>query len=475
MESSGRMTTLVEFTGTGGSNKGSSPRSSLIQGTDGNFYGITEFGGASNMGTVFKLTRSGIFTTLVQFSDTANAKGSFPKGGLIEGIDGSFYGTTSAGGATNSGTVFKVTSNGVVTTLVEFDSGGSTNRGASPTSRLLRGNDGYFYGTTSGGGTTGNGTVFKMTPSGILTTLVDFTNSIDSNSGVIGRQPLAELVQATDGRIYGTTSAGGAANDGTVFSVSTAGFFTTLSQFTNNGGTHVGSDPKASLVLATDGNLYGTTASGGLSDRGTIFKLTPSGAITTLVEFTGITGLNKGSAPTASLVQVPDGNFYGATSSGGINDLGTVFKVTPAGMLTTLIEFTGGGGGNRGGTPLGGVVRGSDGNFYGTTAVGGTDGKGTIFKMTPSGVLTTLVDFTGVAGAAPGAAPNGRLIEGTDGRFYGTTSVGGASDVGTIFAVTPSGLYQRIVNFSGTTSGDRGAFPVGGLLLKDNFFYGTTF
>ena len=149
-----------------------------------------------------------------------------------------------------------------------------------------------------------------------------------------------------------------------------------------------------------DGNFYGTTEWGGADNFGTVFKLTPGGVLTTLVEFTGTTGSNKGSYPRAGLVQGFDGNFYGTTYYGGASNFGTVFKLTPGGVLTTLVEFTGTAGGNIGINPNAGLVQGGDGNFYGTTYYGGASGIGTVFKLTPGGVLTTLVEFTGNTRAA---------------------------------------------------------------------------
>ena len=148
--------------------------------------------------------------------------------------------------------------------------------------------------------------------------------------------------------------------------------------------------------------------------------------------------------------------------------------MTPAGVLTTLVEFTGTGGGNRGSLSSSPLVRGSDGNFYGTTAQGGVNNLGTVFSVTPTGVLTTIVDFTGVDGAAPGNAPLGALVQGSDGRFYGTTSEGGASDIGTVFALTSGGVFTTLIDFTGS-DGTRGTAPLAGLLQGgDGNLYGTT-
>ena len=184
--------------------------------------------------------------------------------------------------------------------------------------------------------------------------------------------------------------------------------------------------PGCGLIQATDGNFYGTSDEGGAS----IFKMTPAGVLTPLVLLTSNGATNKGNFITA-LMQGSDGNFYGTTSGGGAGDFGTVFKMTPAGVLTTLVEFTGNGATNKGMFPQDGLMQGSDGNFYGTTFRGGASNEGTVFKMTPAGALTTLVEFTGNGGTKIGSLPSGCLMQGSDGNIYGTTC--GAHYVGTVF------------------------------------------
>jgi len=157
----------------------------------------------------------------------------------------------------------------------------------------------------------------------------------------------------------------------------------------------LGYAPSASLLRCRDGNFYGTTAWGGDYGNGTVFRMTPSGAVTTLISFTGNAGGNKGSNPYGKLLLGSDGNFYGTTEYGGAGGYGTVFKMTPNGILTTLVEFTGNGTSNKGSYPYGALVQVSDGSFYGTASRGGASNYGTVFKMTSTGVLTTLVEFTG--------------------------------------------------------------------------------
>ena len=267
----------------------------------------------------------------------------------MQGSDGNFYGTTSSGGTGTSfnGTIFKMTPTGGLTTLVEFTGNGTSNEGSNPTAGLVQGSDGNFYGTTRGGGASGAGTVFKMTPTGVLTTLVEFT---DNRTSYTGSSSSAALVQASDGNFYGTTQEGGAfGNDpdsfnygyGTVFKMTAAGVLTTLVEFTHNGTSNKGSNPSAALVQGSDGSFYGTTSSGGTgtSFNGTVFKMTTAGVLTTLVEFTGNGATNKGSNPYAALVRGSDGFFYGTTIGGGALSIGTVFKMTATGELTTLVEL----------------------------------------------------------------------------------------------------------------------------------------
>src|SRR5208282_5960449 len=294
---------------------------------------------------------------------------------------------------------------GVVFTNFYSFTGG--NDGGSPEAGLVQGSDGNFYGTTSHGGTNGDGTVFKISTNGALTSLYSFTGGND------GAYPYAGLVQGSDGNFYGTTSGGGTNGDGTVFQISTNRALTSLYSFT---GGNDGGEPYAGLVQGSDGNFYGTTYNGGTSNLGTVFKISTNRALTSLYSFTGS---NDGANPDAGLVQGSDGNFYGTTQQGGTNGYGTVFKISTNRALTSLYSFTLG---NNGGYPDAGLVQGSDGNFYGTTEYGGTNTLGTVFKISTNGVLISLYSFNG---GSDGANPNAGLVQGSDGNFYGTTSTGG--------------------------------------------------
>ncbi len=242
--------------------------------------------------------------------------------------------------------------------------------------------------------------------------------------------------------------------------VSPAQTLTTLHNFA--GPPNDGAAPSAGLVQGTDGNFYGTTTTGGANNKGTVFKITPSGTVTVLHSFAGPP--NDGNGPTAGLIQASDGNFYGTTEFGGSNGTGTVFKITPSGTVTILYSFAC----SDGCSPLGGLIQASDGNFYGTTSFEGTSSRGTVFKITPSGTVTILYSFV----CSDGCYPRGGLVQGSDGNFYGTTSLGGASNKGTVFKITPNGTLTFLHTFEGSD----GNGPYAGLIQASNGnFYGTTY
>ena len=404
------LNTLASFAGA----NGSSPQASLVQAANGNFYGTTILGGNLNCaygcGTVFTITSSGSLTPLHLFCTQANCPdGNNPAAGLVQGADGNFYGTTSGDDPFDSGggfgTIFKITAGGTLTTLHDFSSGCGITcpNGAEPAAGLVLGRDGNFYGTTEYQGvincTQGCGTIFKITPGGSLTKLHSFT-------GTDGSHPVAALVQGTDGNFYGTTSTGGSSTNcsggcGTVFKMSPSGSLIWIYSFRSNGD---GAAPAAGLVQGSDGNFYGTT-SGGLFAKGTVFKITPGGLLTALHSFSG----TDGSHPLAGLVRGSDGNFYGTTSNGGTGGscnggCGTIFKITPSGSLTTLHTFSGA----DGSYPSAALVRATDNNFYGTTAAGGSNsscdgGCGTVFRLFVGGSMTTVT-------SAPNPSTSGQLV-----------------------------------------------------------------
>jgi uncharacterized repeat protein (TIGR03803 family) len=302
-------------------------------------------------------------------------------------------------------------------------------------------------------------------PAQTLTTLFYF-------DGPDGNVPTAAPIQATDGNLYGTTVTGGANNFcaqfdtngcGTVYKINPDGTETTIYSFCSQGGCTDGANPWDPLVQGSDGNFYGTTELGGVNDGGlgTIFKITPSGTLTTLYSFCSQPNCTDGWEPLGGLVLVSDGNFYGTTAYGGANDAGTVFKITSSGTLTTLYSFCSQSGCADGRQPWAGLIQASDGNFYGTT-YGTNNGGGTVFKISPGGTLTTLASDLG--------SLTGTLVQASDGNLYGTTRSG------TIFRVTLAGTLTTLYTFSCTGSFcPDGEEPTAGLVqATDGNLYGTT-
>jgi len=377
-----------------------------------------------------------IFTTLVNFDGT---NGNFP-GALVQGIDGNFYGTTGSGGACGFGTIFKMTPGGTLKTLLNFcESNGATPEG------LILASDGNFYGTTFEGGASGAcafacGTVFKFTSSGTLTTLYSFCAQANCADGAA---PQAPLIQATNGNFYGTTSAGGANGFGTVFEITAEGKLTTLYSFCSQANCADGAGPLAGLVQGTNGNFYGTNYFGTPNDAGTAFEITAEGKLTTLYTFCSQNPpvlCSDGSQPLAALIQARDGNFYGTTYTGGSTPGGgTVFKLTPTGQHTIIHSFCARPACADGSLPVAGLIQASDGNFYGTTLAGGNaSGAGTVFEITPGGTVTTLHSFCLLASCPDGSSPRTSLVQGTNGKLYGTTTQGGkecANACGTVLAL----------------------------------------
>jgi uncharacterized repeat protein (TIGR03803 family) len=435
------------------SNLGEYPIGGLVQGTDGNFYGTTAglLDAASSTGSgsnVFKVTSAGAFTSLVSFS---GFNGIQPTAGLVQGTDGNFYGTTFYGGSTfngvsalGDGTVFKMTPAGTLTPLVSFTGA----NGSNPTAALVQGTDGNFYGTTPLGGGNQLGAIFKVTPTGSLATLVSF-------NGSNGSAPSCALVLGTDGNFYGTTDLGGSTfvstsngGDGTVFKMTPAGSLTTLVSFTGPNG----ANPIAGLVQGTDGNFYGTTGEDGSINDGTVFKMTPTGGLTTLATFTGV----NGDQPSAGLVQGTDGNFYGATELGGAG-AGTIFRTSATGGLTTLFPFDNA----NGNDPSGSLIQGSDGNFYGTTIEGGALNFGTIFQLiVPSGVTGAVVPAFSLATGTYTSAQTVTITTATSGAsIVYTTNGSPPSERGGM--VTNGTLYLGPVSIGATTTLEAIAFKNG--------------
>jgi uncharacterized repeat protein (TIGR03803 family) len=416
------------------------------------------------------------FTTILKFDGT---NGDGPYGSLVQGTDGNFYGITQAGGVSHGcfifgcGTLFEVTPTGTATVLHNFCGQGGCDDGYEANGGMVQGANGSFYGTTEHGGTgydeycvaggPGCGIVFEITPARKLIPLYNFCTQQNCTDGIL---PNSGLVLGPNGNFYGTTYAGGAncflhsgGGCGTIFEVTPAGKLTTLysfcSQINSKGQCSDGMSPSA-LVLGSNGNFYGTTELGGEgggemagcsyqstgSGCGTVFEMTPAGKLTTLYSFCLKTPCGDGQFPNG-LVQAANGKLYGTTNP-GLTDYGAVFEISAPGKLTTLYRFCVQGGTCPDGQyPNSGLIQGTDGNFYGTTQGATYDcalgSCGTVFSITPKGALTTLHNF----GSSEGSFPYSGLVQGTDGQFYGSAYDGGnycnndgSNSCGTIFSVS---------------------------------------
>ncbi len=625
MTPQGTVTVLHSFGDGTVLNDGTNPSAALVQGTDGNFYGTTSSGGSASRGTFYKITPSGTETLRHSFGDgTVANEGSNPTCQLVQGADGNFYGVT-----TSNGTIFKITPSGTATVMHLFGDGSTLNDGSSPNGSLIAGRDGNFYGTTSSGGgpfNANDGTVFEMTPQGTVTILHSFNDgSVDTD----GYSPADGVIQGKDGNLYGTTSSGGSnGNGGTIYEIGRGAFFLTsptsvtgtistafsYQVFATNPPTAYAATnlPAGLSISATTGLISGTptavqtkqvtltlTTVGGsatfpltvaitaapkpvitsvLTSYGSVntpysYAITatnsPTSYSATGLSGTGLsldpaTGVISGTPPTAgtypvtltatnsagsgssvalslqvldapftysqetilhrlgdgtvaydgtnpeSLLQATDGNFYYATLSGGVNNYGAVYEVTPQGLASLLYSFSPqacvysptsliqGADGNFYGTTysqvfeltatgqlsilhsfgsnvgLNNLLQGNDGNFYGVIPNGGTHSEGAVFKVTAQGVTTILHNFGDGSVVNDGTTPNA-LIQGADGNFYGVTTNGGLAGYGTVFKITPGGSEAILHNFGDGTVTNDGNGPQGALVQgADGDFYGVT-
>ena len=431
------LTTLASFDRT----HGALPDAVLIQGTDGNFYGTTMYGGPANVGSVFKMTPNGTLTDLHDFS---GSDGMYPQTGLLQTPDGSYYGATT-GGAYGGGTIFKITSSGTLTTVYVFHGPD----GLGPTG-LIRASDGNFYGTTNAGGASGNncnghtcGTIFKLTPGGTLTVLYSFclqANCPDGNS------PYSGLVEGTDGNFYGTTPEGGANSLGTIFKITPTGTLTTLHSFNGTDG----GEPYSGMVQGTDGNFYGDNF------YGTIYTITPDGTFQVIHTLTEMEGYQ----PNSTLIQATDGNFYGTAESGGSGGGGTIFRIAASGTFTTLYSFSG----TDGQYPSAGLMQATDGNLYGDTFSGGSSDNGTVFRLsgavgaTPAQFIPItpcrLVD-TRTGNGGGGSIPGGNY------EVFNLPQLSQAKDCGDLSSAITYSLNVTLIPFNGAPVSYLTIWPAG--------------
>ena len=458
----------------------------LVQTVDGLLYGTTYSGGLHGYGQIFRADTNGSFASLYSF--TGGADGAIPMGGLTLASDNTLYGVTTGGGALGYGSIFRVTTNGVVTTLYSFTNGVD---GSTPYGRLLFANPSTLYGTAFFGGSNQFGTVFRLTTGGVFTALYSFTGGSDGNNpyagltlagdgnfygttesagnifrmtpegevtnlytltSLDGGSLYAGLVEAPDGQLYGVANFGGANSDfGTVFRITTNGAFTKLFDFSNDANSAL---PISGLTLAWDGNLYGTTA-GSPSGNGTIFRIGTNTPLQTIYTFLG----PEGSTPASALLQGADGKLYGTTYTNALNGAGGIFSVTTSGDVTNVYSFAGD---YDGAQPAGGLTSGGDGYLYGATA-GSLTAAGTIFRMDATGVISSVGLFNLANDSLPGGAPS----LGNDGNFYGVFTAG----FGGVYRWAKNGSIALVYAFSGSD----GSAPNGKLLLaSDGWFYGAT-
>jgi gliding motility-associated-like protein len=435
---------LLDFTGTNG--KG--PYGVFV--SDGTYlYAMTWEGGANNLGRIFRILPDGTgYQSLLDFDGTTN--GSYPASSLY--YDGSsLYGMTSAGGANGFGTIFKISPDGTgYDNLYDFNIGTD---GREPYGALI--SDGtYLFGLTYHGGTTTNGTIFRIEPDGSnYSKIHDFAGGLSG-----GSHPYTTLTLAGK-NLYGLTNDGGQTDQGIMFKIKSDGSgFTKLLTFF---GASNGRDPSSTL-FALGPYLYGTTSAGGASGNGTLFKYEIEEPFTKLLDFTGTI---NGFEPHGSLYS--DGTFlYGMTERGGVNNMGTIFKMKPDGTnYVRLFDFAGA---SNGSFPKGSLV--SDGVFlYGMTSEGGTSNFGTIFKIMPDGTgYTKLHEFSSTP---TGVSPESDLYY--DGvALYGMTPFGGANSRGIFFKIMPDGTgYLKLSDFGAPFDGSR---PKSSLYYDGTFFYGTT-
>jgi uncharacterized repeat protein (TIGR03803 family) len=359
------VTTLYSFVG--GKTSGANPwYVTMVQGTNGELYGTTYNGGSKGLGTFFEVTTSGTLTVLHSFTG-GKTDGANPTGGLTLGTDGNFYGTTQMGGASLQGTVFKMTTTGTITLLHSFN---SVTDGSFPWGPPIEGTDGNFYGTASGGKGQ-DGLLYKVTSTGTYSTIYTFT-------GTTGTYPIAPPTQGTDGYLYIPLSLGGTDECGAIVKLSTAGVLQSSYDFPCGAG---GAFPIGPLVQAANGNFYSTTQDGGTNGEGTIYQLTTSMGVTILHSFGALFG--DGEYPGAGLLLATDGNYYGSAAEGGTWDDGILFNTTVGGVYTQLYSFN-----NSSNlmqmSPLSPPVQNTNGTLYGVTEFGGTDNEGTIYSLNMS-------------------------------------------------------------------------------------------
>jgi uncharacterized repeat protein (TIGR03803 family) len=440
------------------------PSAELIEGSDGSLYGTTSAGGAFGQGTVFRIGKDGSgFAILRSFTGTND--GSAPMAAVIEASDGMLYSSTSKGGQFGFGTVFRMNKDGNNFLVLKNFTGGRD--GAYPEARLLEASDGYLYGAASGGGDTNDyGTLFQVSKDGsVFTPLFQFARTNGAN-------PEAGLIEASDGRLYGTTVAGGNTNSGVVFGVEKGGTNFSILQYlgVDYYGTN-GAAPLGRLLEGTNGMLFGSTSGGGVQIQvpgllGTLFQVNKDGTGFFVFSRFSTTNSNQARFPSAELIRGSDGWLYGTAFDGGTNGSGAIFRVGQDGSNYVMLASVSGLQG-----PSAALLEGSDGLLYGTAQLGGDFGAGGIFKIGKDGTGFAILKSFSLSGG-DGASPFAGLSKATDGTLFGTTRLGGAYGRGTVYSVRFDGTAYRVASSLFSTNGFG---PLAGVTeASDGLLYGIT-
>jgi uncharacterized repeat protein (TIGR03803 family) len=435
---------------------GSSSYGSLILANNGKMYGMCRSGGVYNHGVIFEYDPT-TNTYIKKFDFNGTNYGRYPWGSLIQATNGKLYGMTMSGGANNYGVLFEYDPLSNIFTK-KFDFNGSSS-GQFPRGNLLQATNGKLYGVTTYGGVNGSmGVLFEYD---LLTNV--YTKKIDFEIS-IGGNPFGSLIQATNGKIYGMALVGGVYNFGVIYEYNPE--TSTYAILFNFNGFESGSAPFGSLLKSTNGKLYGMTSAGGTNDKGVLFEFDPETVTySKKIDFNEIT---NGSKPMGSLIQASNEKIYGMTYEGGANGSGVLFEFDQnINNFSKKIDFYEA---PNGSNPLSNLVM-TNGKLYGMTSMGGAHGKGIIFEFDPlSFVYTKKFDFNGLGS---GSFPYGYLLKATNGKLYGMTSEGGVNDYGVVFEFDPlTFIYTKKFDFNGLSSG---SFPYGSLIQATNGkFYGIT-
>jgi uncharacterized repeat protein (TIGR03803 family) len=421
----------------------------LCQASNGKLYGMTSQGGTKQSGVIFEYTIStGAYTRKVEFKGASN--GSNPRGSLVAASNGKLYGMTNQGGANNFGVIFEYTP-GNDSVVVKFHFDGTNGR--NPFGNLMQASNGKLYGMTYQGGTTNDGVLFEYNPAND-----SFYRRVDLDGANSGRNPFGSLMQASNGLLYALTYQGGSNNLGILFSYNTSS--NTLTKLHDFSGTSTGSNPYSTPVQATDGHLYAMTYLGGTNNLGTLFQYNISG--NSLVKKLDFNGSGNGRNPFGNLILASNGRLYGEMPYGGSANSGLIFDYnTGSSTYTKLYDFSGG---SQGRLPFGSLLQASNQKLYGLSYQGGINNSGVLFEFDPSGnIFTKKVDF---GSAINGSNPYGNLMLSNDLKLYGMTYQGGSNNAGVIFTLDPvSKVYSKKVDF---IPGSLGKNTYGSLIQASN-------